>query len=209
MKKLLPLWMFLPIFLVLAACSDNSEDIDRYYATVSTPKVTTTTPTSLTVTASVTGDLNQIVKKGFCYSAAASVPTIKDHVVDADENFSASLSTLTSGTSYYIRAYVYCDSRYVHSEVVTATTESLSLDDELKNYVAPTYSDDYTSISDWSKRSQWNLANVHDPRLYWPKMVIITCIRRMLHTATSTPQAATSTVVAPRTLSTGNTSAVQ
>ena len=100
MKKLLSLWMFLPIFLVLAACSDNSEDIDRYYATVSTPKVTTTTPTSLTVTASVTGDLNQIVKKGFCYSAAASVPTIKDHVVDADENFSASLSTLTSGTSY-------------------------------------------------------------------------------------------------------------
>lgn len=163
MKKLLPLWMFLPIFLVLAACSDNSEDIDRYYATVSTPKVTTTTPTSLTVTASVTGDLNQIVKKGFCYSAAASVPTIKDHVVDADENFSASLSTLTSGTSYYIRAYVYCDSRYVYSEVVTATTESLSLDDELKNYVAPTYSDDYTSISDWSKRSQWNLANVHAP----------------------------------------------
>lgn len=163
MKKLLPLWMFLPIFLVLAACSDNSEDIDRYYATVSTPKVTTTTPTSLTVTASVTGDLNQIVKKGFCYSAAASVPTIKDHVVDADENFSASLSTLTSGTSYYIRAYVYCDSRYVYSEVVTAPTESLSLDDELKNYVAPTYSDDYTSISDWSKRSQWNLANVHDP----------------------------------------------
>ncbi len=38
MKKLLPLWMFLPIFLVLAACSDNSEDIDRYYATVSTPE---------------------------------------------------------------------------------------------------------------------------------------------------------------------------
>ena len=29
--------------------------------------------------------------------------------------------------------------------------------------MAPTYSDDYTSISDWSKRSQWNLANVHDP----------------------------------------------
>ena len=76
MKKLLSLWMFLPIFLVLAACSDNSEDIDRYYATVSTPKVTTTTPTSLTVTASVTGDLNQIVKKGFCYSTATSRPPV-------------------------------------------------------------------------------------------------------------------------------------
>ncbi len=28
---------------------------------------------------------------------------------------------------------------------------------------APTYVDNYVSIADWSKRSQWNLANVHDP----------------------------------------------
>ena len=55
MKKLLSLWMFLPIFLVLAACSDNSEDIDRYYATVSTPKVTTTTPTWATWLADMNG----------------------------------------------------------------------------------------------------------------------------------------------------------
>ncbi len=34
---------------------------------------------------------------------------------------------------------------------------------DLDAYVAPTYVDDYTSISDWSKRSQWNLSNVHDP----------------------------------------------
>ena len=55
--------MFLPVFLVLAACSDDNEDINHYEATVSTPKVTATTATSLTVTASVTGDMNQIVKK--------------------------------------------------------------------------------------------------------------------------------------------------
>ncbi len=30
-------------------------------------------------------------------------------------------------------------------------------------YTAPTYEDYYVDISDWSKRSQWNLANVHDP----------------------------------------------
>lgn len=36
-------------------------------------------------------------------------------------------------------------------------------DNGLEGYVAPTYADDYTSIADWSKRSQWNLANVHDP----------------------------------------------
>lgn len=30
-------------------------------------------------------------------------------------------------------------------------------------YIAPTYDDDYTSITAWNNRSQWNLANVHDP----------------------------------------------
>ena len=27
----------------------------------------------------------------------------------------------------------------------------------------PTYADNYTAISGWASRSQWNLANVHDP----------------------------------------------
>ncbi|MFA9194167.1 arabinan endo-1,5-alpha-L-arabinosidase [Flavobacterium sp. FBOR7N2.3] len=30
-------------------------------------------------------------------------------------------------------------------------------------FPGPTYPDNYTSISSWSSRSQWNLANVHDP----------------------------------------------
>lgn len=30
-------------------------------------------------------------------------------------------------------------------------------------FPGPTYSDNYTSISSWSNRFQWNLANVHDP----------------------------------------------
>lgn len=33
----------------------------------------------------------------------------------------------------------------------------------LSNYSAPTYPDYYRSISGWDQRSQWNLANVHDP----------------------------------------------
>ncbi|MCF1190898.1 arabinan endo-1,5-alpha-L-arabinosidase [Mangrovimonas sp. AS39] len=36
----------------------------------------------------------------------------------------------------------------------------------------PTYADDYTPIASWSNRSQWNLANIHDPTVvkqgnYW------------------------------------------
>jgi|SRR6056300_69736 arabinan endo-1,5-alpha-L-arabinosidase len=30
-------------------------------------------------------------------------------------------------------------------------------------HIGPTYSDNYTTIADWSKRDQWELANVHDP----------------------------------------------
>ncbi|MBN2742566.1 MAG: arabinan endo-1,5-alpha-L-arabinosidase [Marinilabiliaceae bacterium] len=30
-------------------------------------------------------------------------------------------------------------------------------------FTIPAYADDYSSISDWKYRSQWNLANVHDP----------------------------------------------
>lgn len=30
-------------------------------------------------------------------------------------------------------------------------------------FTAPTYADDYASIASWTSRSQWNLANVHDP----------------------------------------------
>ena len=31
------------------------------------------------------------------------------------------------------------------------------------NFPGPSYADNYTSISSWSNRAEWNLANVHDP----------------------------------------------
>ena len=41
----------------------------------------------------------------------------------------------------------------------TPTPTPTSLD----SYVPPKYEDDYRSIANWSKRNEWNLANVHDP----------------------------------------------
>ncbi len=36
------------------------------------------------------------------------------------------------------------------------------------SFSIPTYADDYSSISSWDYRKQWNLANVHDPSVvYW------------------------------------------
>lgn len=148
------------------ACSDGLDNIEynrNSDIVITIPEITATTGASLTVTSSVTGNVNQVVKKGFCYSANAQNPTIKDNVVDADEDFNATISGLTGNTSYYIRAYAYSNSRYTYSDVLTATTESLSLDEQLKNYVAPAYVDNYVDIASWDQRHEWNLANVHDP----------------------------------------------
>lgn len=35
------------------------------------------------------------------------------------------------------------------------------------DFSAPTYADDYSSIASWNSRSQWNLANVHDPSVVY------------------------------------------
>ncbi len=165
MKKLSFLWMSLLVFLAFPACSDDNEA--EYNpngdVVIATPEVTAKTGTSLTVTSSVSGNAETVARRGFCYSANASEPTIQDNVVDADENFTATISGLMGNTTYYIRAYVYSNSRYSYSETLEATTESQSLDEQLQNYVAPAYPDNYTSIADWANRGQWNLSNVHDP----------------------------------------------
>ena len=163
MKKLLLFWIFLSVLFVFAACSDSNDDAGSGNVAIGIPEITATTTGSLTVTSSVSGNTSQIVKKGFCYSDNTQNPTIKDNVVDANENFSATISGLTPNTSYYIRAYVYGDSRYTYSDALTATTENQSIDEQLENYVAPTYVDNYVDIAGWEQRDKWNLANVHDP----------------------------------------------
>ena len=163
MKKLLLFWIFLSVLFVFAACSDSNDDAGSGNVAIGIPEITATTTGSLTVTSSVSGNTSQIVKKGFCYSVNTQNPTIKDNVVDANENFSATISGLTPNTSYYIRAYVYGDSRYTYSDALTATTENQSIDEQLENYVAPTYVDNYVDIAGWEQRDKWNLENVHDP----------------------------------------------
>ena len=95
MKKLTFFLISLLAVFAFAACSDGLDNIEynrNSDIVIVTPEVTTVTGTSLTVTSSVTGNINQVVKKGFCYSINAQNPTIKDNIVDADENFSATIS---------------------------------------------------------------------------------------------------------------------
>ena len=165
MKKTTFFLLSLLTVFVFTACSDGLDNIEynrNSDVVLATPEATAT-GTSLSVKSSITGNLSSVVKKGFCYSVNVSNPTIKDMVVEADENFSATLSGLKINTPYYIRAYVYGNSRYTYSETFTSTIEITDINEQLKNYVAPEYEDNYASIASWSNRTQWNLANVHDP----------------------------------------------
>lgn len=166
MKKISYFLISLFSVLTFVACTDGLDNIEynsNSGIVASAPVVSAKTGSSLTLTSTVSGDVNNVVKMGFCYSLNAQTPTIKDNVVDADENFTATISNLKGGTTYYVRAYVYGNSRYSYSETVSATTDNQSLEEQLESYVAPDYVDDYSGISAWANRDQWNLSNVHDP----------------------------------------------
>ena len=45
----------------------------------------------------------------------------------------------------------------------TPTDPPVETPNELDDFVAPSYNDNYTNVANWSQRSLWNLANVHDP----------------------------------------------
>lgn len=155
------------IFLCLLAytsCNDDNETINESI-TVSTPSVSDITYESAAFSSSVSSNRN-VLKKGFCYNTQAA-PTVADallEVTDVATQFDGHAKGLSAQTLYYLRAYAMLKSGdIIYSSETTFTSNNKSVDDELGEYVAPSYSDDYTPIADWSKRAQWNLANVHDP----------------------------------------------
>jgi arabinan endo-1,5-alpha-L-arabinosidase len=50
------------------------------------------------------------------------------------------------------------------TSLATSTIDSIKFyETPVVSYSPPTYADDYASISSWTNRPNWNLANVHDP----------------------------------------------
>ncbi len=128
--------------------------------TVSAPIVSSVSASSAVVSSTITG--SGITSRGVCYGTTAN-PTITDSKVTATTNsISVTLNGLTASTTYYVRAYAQTASAVAYSENVSFTTNAESTPD-LSKWVAPTYIDDYRSISTWGQRSKWNLSNVHDP----------------------------------------------
>ncbi len=84
------------------------------FTTKGLPTVTTTTASSISKTGAVTGGVvangggSAITARGVCWSTA-SLPTISDaHLADPSQvtgGYTSTLISLTSGTTYYVRAY--------------------------------------------------------------------------------------------------------
>lgn len=163
-----PIIILTSLFTAMAffACTDGLDNIEynsKGDVAIALPSASATTGTSLTLTATLDGNVGNVVKRGFCYSLTNQTPTIKDNMVEADENFTATITGLKGNTDYFVRAFVYGNSRYTYSETFTATTGAQTLEEQLADYEAPTYDDNYTAIAGWENNSKWNLANVHDP----------------------------------------------
>jgi len=173
-------WFYAVVFwsLLIVACIDDDKNKVEQEITVETPIVIDVTAKTIVLQATLHPiDGKVIVKRGFCFNTSPN-STIFNSTVDANANetFIASIDGLLSSTTYYVRAFVsiYNEGVVYSSEIEVTTLEGKKEDDDdddddddlyelLAQYVAPSYADNYTGISGWNMRSQWNLANIHDP----------------------------------------------
>lgn len=94
-------------------------------------------------------------------------PTIYGKVYEGKvegDRITATLVDLAPDHEYHVRAFMSeYNGAVVYSEDFTIHTSDGSLADQLAHYKGPQYPDEYSGISSWENRNQWNLANVHDP----------------------------------------------
>ena len=150
--------------LLLVACGDDDASDNggggETPLSVTDPVVSGITSNSAVVSATATGPA--ITSRGVCYGTSAN-PTINDmKVTGTSKDMTITLAGLQASTTYHVRAYVQNSSEVKYSQDVTFTTTAQATSD-LDTWKAPTYADDYRSISGWDQRAKWNLANVHDP----------------------------------------------
>lgn len=156
--------------LIFTACGDNGGggDDEKGFVTVGAPTAEALGTTSVTLKSQVTVSGNaQFGRIGFCY-ATTSDPTVETSLsVSAKVSggiATAEITGLESSTTYYAKAYVTGTAEgTVYSSQYQFTTGEITISEELANYIAPDYPDDYRNISGWDQRQKWNLANVHDP----------------------------------------------
>lgn len=152
--------------LLLGGCSDDEKGTGIGNMTLDAPKVSDVTYKSATVSATINEPSATVIKRGVCYSTEAE-PTVENSIAEkqgAASTISETLTGLAENTTYYVRAFVVAyENEPIYSEETSFVTPAATLDEQLADYVAPAYEDDYTAFAGWEQRDRWNLANVHDP----------------------------------------------
>lgn len=163
MKYIKTLYLSICCTFVLGACSnDDASNITDLV--LGNPVVSNVTYNEATLSSTLTGRSPSIIKKGFCYSTETNPDVYSSIIEIRDTNLSAHLSGLLRNTTYHVRAFVtLLNKEPIYSSETSFTTPAETEEELLVDYEAPAYLDNYTSITDWNMRSQWNLSNVHDP----------------------------------------------
>ena len=150
------------VFMLVACDDDENTGFGPEGVRIETPQIVEMTDAGATISAAFS--IQEGVRYtgiGFCYSTD-NEPTIYDSAVKgtvSNGTVTAILNTSELPAICYVRAFICIyNGATVYSEATL-----VGGDEQLLNYQAPTYPDDYTSIAGWESRDQWNLANVHDP----------------------------------------------
>lgn len=140
-------------------------------------------------------------------------PTIYGKVYEGKvegDRITATLVDLAPDHEYHVRAFMSeYNGAVVYSEDFTIHTSDGSLADQLAHYKGPQYPDEYSGISSWENRNQWNLANVHDPSVVKAADGYYYMYQTDASYGNAHTQEVTSMADVPPTLSTGNISAEQ
>ena len=150
------------VFMLVACDDDENTGFGPEGVRIETPQIVEMTDAGATISAAFS--IQEGVRYtgiGFCYGTD-NEPTIYDSAVKgtvSNGTVTAILNTSELPAICYVRAFICIyNGATVYSEATL-----VGGDEQLLNYQAPAYPDDYTSIAGWESRDQWNLANVHDP----------------------------------------------
>ncbi len=150
------------VFMLVACDDDENTGFGPEGVRIETPQIVEMIDAGVTISAAFS--IQEGVRYtgiGFCYSTD-NEPTIYDSAVKgtvSNGTVTAILNTSELPAICYVRAFICIyNGATVYSEATL-----VGGDEQLLNYQAPAYPDDYTSIAGWESRDQWNLANVHDP----------------------------------------------
>lgn len=159
--------LFLFSIPVLWSCQDDDNPVNTSTRQISNINYSNLAYNRATLSATITESGSQVVKAGFCYNTFPDVDISSAIIVEGiidNNSLQGELTSLLPTTRYYVKAYISeYNAEPVYSAEISFTTPALTGEEELNNYVAPEYPDNYTGFANWSQRGQWNLANVHDP----------------------------------------------